>query len=189
MLRLAILRETEMDQVDVAIEGYRQMLERDPAHAAALERLERLGTLPKHELAIADLLEPLYRQLGDHTKLIGAHEVQVRCAESVERRVELLHQIAALYEDAAGDLHAAFTTLARALAEDPANEPTQAGLDRIARATGRFDDLATTFRDLAAKQSDPGIASQLYTSPRGSTSKTSADLPVATSDLPASARD
>ncbi len=181
MLRLAILRETEMDQVDVAIEGYRQMLERDPAHAAALERLERLGTLPKHELAIADMLEPLYRQLGDHTKLIGAHEVQVRCAESVERRVELLHQIAALYEDAAGDVHAAFTTLARALAEDPTSEPTQAGLDRIARATGRFDDLATTFRDLAAKQSDPGIASQLYTVAARVYEQDLADLPVATS--------
>ena len=88
MLRLADLREQEMDQVDVAIEGYRQILDRDPMHAAALERLERLGRQPQHELAIADMLEPLYRQLGDHTKLIGAHEVQVRCADTVDRRVE-----------------------------------------------------------------------------------------------------
>ena len=162
MLRLADLREQEMDQVDVAIEGYRQILDRDPMHAAALERLERLGRQPQHELAIADMLEPLYRQLGDHTKLIGAHEVQVRCADTVDRRVELLHQIARLHEDAAGDLNAAFSTLARALTEDPTNEMTQAGLDRIARATGRFEDLAQTLRDLAVKQADATIASQLY---------------------------
>ena len=163
MLRLAALRETEMGQVEIAIEGYRQILDRDPAHAAALEALERLGTQPTYELAIADLLEPLYRQLGNHAKLIGAHEVQVRCSESAERRVELLHQIAALYEDAAGDLNSAFTTLARALAEDPTSQPTQGGLDRIARATGRFEDLAQTFRALADRQTDPAIASPLYT--------------------------
>ena len=39
---------------------------------------------------------------------------------------------------------------------------TQAGLDRIARATGRFEDLAQTLRDLAVKQADATIASQLY---------------------------
>ncbi len=181
MLRLAILRETEMAQVDEAIEGFRQILERDPGHAAALERLERLGTQPKYELAIADMLEPLYRQLGDHAKLIGAHEVQVRCAETVERRVELLHQIATLYEDAAGDVHAAFATLARALSEDPTGEATQTGLDRIARATGRFADLAQTFRDLAAKQTDTTIASQLYTVSARVYEHDLADLAVATS--------
>jgi tetratricopeptide (TPR) repeat protein len=163
MLRLADLRETRMDQIEVAIEGYRQILERDPAHAAALARLERLGQQAKYELAIADLLEPLYRQLGDHGKLIAVHEVQVRCADSVERRVELLHQIATLHEDAAGDAHAAFLTLARALAEDPTSDTTQAGLDRIARSTGRFEDLAQTFRELAAKQEDPAIAGPLFT--------------------------
>ncbi|HXR11899.1 MAG TPA: tetratricopeptide repeat protein, partial [Gaiellaceae bacterium] len=181
MLRLADLRQAEMDQVDVAIEGYRQILERDPSHADALARLEQLGKQPKHELAIADLLEPLYRQLGDHAKLIGAHEVQVRCAESVERRVELLHQIATLYEDAAGDLHSAFSTLARALAADPTSETTQAGLDRIARATGRFEDLAQTFRDLAAKQTDPTIASPLYTAGARVYEQDLGNLDVATS--------
>jgi len=163
MLRLADLRETQMDQVDVAIEGYRQILDREPTHVDALERLERLGGQAKYELAIADMLEPLYRQLGDYSKLIGAHEVQVRCADTVERRVELLHQIARLYEDAAGDLNAAFSTQARALAADPTNETTQAELDRIARSTGRFEDLAQTFRELAEKQQDAAIASQLYT--------------------------
>jgi len=181
MLRLADLRETEMAQVDVAIEGYRQILERDPAHVAALARLERLGTQPKYELAIADMVEPLYRQLGDHAKLIGAHEVQVRCADSVERRVELLHQIASLYEDAAGDVHAAFASFARALNEDPTSETTQAGLDRIARATGRFEDLALTFKDLAAKQSDTTIASQLYTVAARVYEHDLQNLPVATS--------
>ena len=59
--------------------------------------------MPDHELTIADILEPLYRQSGDFAKLIGVHEVQVRRSEDATRRVELLHQIAQLYEDAGGD--------------------------------------------------------------------------------------
>jgi tetratricopeptide (TPR) repeat protein len=162
MLRLAALREREMGMVEVAIEGYRQVLERAPTNPEALAALERLGNDAKYELVIADLLEPLYRHIGDWQKLVGVHEVQVRRSEDVTRRVDLLHQIAQLYEDSAADLGAAFATLARALKEDSANESTQQQLDRVARATGRFEDLARVFQELAGQIEDPTLASALY---------------------------
>jgi len=162
MLRLAGLRESEMNQIDQAIEIYRQVLDREPSNDAALQALERLGKLPDFELVIAEILEPLYRQSGDFRKLIGVHEVQVRRSDDPLRRVELLHAIAQLHEDAAGDLDAAFDTLARALAEDPAHEQTQTGLDRLARATSRFADLAKVFENLAGRQDDPMLTSQLF---------------------------
>ncbi|MBK6694169.1 MAG: tetratricopeptide repeat protein [Myxococcales bacterium] len=149
MLRLAALRESRMQEVEAAIEGYRTVLEREPTNADALQALERLGKEAQHELVIADLLEPLYRQLGDFQKLIGAHEVQVRRSDDVARKVELLHQIAQLHEDSAGDLASAFSTLARALKEDAANETTQQNLDRVARATSRFADLAQVYERLS----------------------------------------
>lgn len=163
MLRLASLREGQMGQMELAIEGYRQVLDRDPYNQEALSALERLGRDPAHELVIAEILEPLYRSQGDYQKLIGVHEVQVRRADDTHRKVELLHQVAQLYEDAAGDVNAAFDTLARALAVDPAHDDTQGGLDRLARATGRFQDLASVFEQLAAQQDDPELGSQLYT--------------------------
>lgn len=162
MLRLASLRETEMQQIDQAIDIYRQILDRDASNASALLALERLGKLPDHELGIAEILEPLYRQAGDFRKLIGVHEVQVRRSDDPLHKVELLHQVATLHEDAAGDLNAAFDTLARALAEDPSHEQTQAGLERLARATSRFADLASVYVSLASRQQDPQIASHLY---------------------------
>ncbi|MBN9159751.1 MAG: hypothetical protein BGO98_42650 [Myxococcales bacterium 68-20] len=163
MLRLAALRETEMQQIEQAIEGYRSVLERDIGSQQALGALERLGAEPAHELVIADLLEPLYRQIGDYQKLIGAHEVQVRRSEDPSRRVELLHQIAQLHEDAAADLNNAFATLARALKEDPANDQTQTQIDRVARATGRFEDLAQVYRQLGAEVvgNDPALGASL----------------------------
>jgi len=162
MLRLAALRETKMNLLDTAIEGYRQVLEREPANAEALGALERLGKLAEHEEKIAEILEPLYRASGDYMKLIGVHEVQVRRTDDLSRKVELLHQIATLYEDAGNDLNAAFDTHARALAHDPALDTTQQALDRLARATGRLADHAKVLEDLAAQQQDPELGSQLF---------------------------
>ncbi|MEO7037108.1 MAG: tetratricopeptide repeat protein [Polyangiaceae bacterium] len=164
MLRLASLRERQMGQAEAAIEGYRQVLDRDPTNHTALGALERLAGDSQHSLAIAEILEPLYRGQGDYQKLIGVHEVQVSQAEEPARKVELLHQVAALHEDAAGDVNAAFDTLARALAVDPSHEETQAGLDRLARVTGRFQDLASVFERLAVAQTDPELSSKLYSS-------------------------
>jgi tetratricopeptide (TPR) repeat protein len=163
MLRLAALRESRMDEVELAIEGYRQVLEREPTNGAALGALQRLGELPAYELAIAEILEPLYRQSGDYQRLIGVHEVQVRRADDSARKVELLHQIAELYEDAAGDVNAAFDTYSRALAVDPSHEATLEALDRLARATGRFVDMAQVIEELAGLQEDTELASGLFT--------------------------
>ncbi|NUP10097.1 MAG: tetratricopeptide repeat protein [Polyangiaceae bacterium] len=177
MLRLGDLRETRMNQVETAIDIYREVLEREPENAPALAALERLGKTSQHELAISEILEPLYRQAGDWQKLVGVYEVQVRRSDDPNRRVELLHQIATLYEDAGGDADSAFNTLARALAEDPTSEETKQGLDRLARATDRYADLAKVFEDRAAAQlvgagnedaeattvSDPAVAVDLFT--------------------------
>jgi tetratricopeptide (TPR) repeat protein len=158
MLRLASHREERMGQVDQAIEIFRQVLDRDATNAAALAALERLGREEQHELTIADILEPLYRQSGDYGKLIGVYEVQVRRTSDAGRKVSLLQQIAQLHEDAAGDSNAAFDTMARALASDPAQEETQQALDRLARSTGRFADLARVLEDLGGQQQDPALA-------------------------------
>jgi len=162
MLRLAALREREMGQVEVAVEGYRQVLDRDPTNRDALAALERLSNEEAHALTIAEILEPLYRSHGEHQKLIGVHEVQVLRAHDPERKVELLHQIASLQEDAAGNAQAAFETMARALAVEPAHADTQQNIDRLARLTGRLPDLARVFEELAARQEDPELGSQLY---------------------------
>ena len=164
MLRLASLREQKMGEAEAAIEGYREVLDRDPTNEAALTSLERLGSNAEQELVIAEILEPHYRNQGDYEKLIGVHEVQVRRSDDVNTKVELLHQIAALYDDAAGDPSAAFDTTARALAADPSSEMSQEGLDRLARLTNRFADMAKVLEELAAKQEDPELGSALYSS-------------------------
>src|SRR5882724_5683623 len=53
MLRLAGLHEREMGQTAEAVEGNRQVLDRDPVNDRALSALERLGQTSANEVAIA----------------------------------------------------------------------------------------------------------------------------------------
>jgi len=161
-LRLAGLRESQMSQVDAAIEGYKAVLDRDPGQETALSSLERLFENPACELTVAEILEPLYRSAGDHGKLIRVHEVQVRRATDAGRKVELLGAIAELHEDAAGDLSAAFDTMARALAADPSSEKTLENLSRLASATERFVDLARITAEQADQVTDVELKCSLY---------------------------
>lgn len=161
MLRLAALRETRMGAVDAAIEIYREVLERDASTAPALEALERLIRSPEHQVLIAEILEPIYRDAGQFEKLIGVHEIQAKHADSADMRVELLHRIAELYEVALDDYANAFASFARALAEDPANTATQEQLERLARATGGFEQLAQVYEQRTDGLEDAALAAQL----------------------------
>jgi tetratricopeptide (TPR) repeat protein len=161
MLRLADLFEKRLDQVERAIDTYRDVLERDAHDQNALSALERLSK-GEHELTIAEILEPLYQQLGDYDKLVNVYEVQARRADDSGRKVELLHRIASLHEDVASNLEKAFQTYARALAIEPLDETTAAGLDRLAHASGRFTQLANVYEELATSQDDPQLVAQLY---------------------------
>lgn len=163
MLRLSALQESKLEQVEAAIETYRQVLDREPQNAGAVAALERLGQNAQFEIEIAEILGPLYRDLGDYQKLLGVYEVQVRRSEDPLRAVDLLHEMAQLHEDAGGDFNAAFQTFARALQLDPASDRTRDGMERLAAATDRFPDLATVYEELAVAQEDRELAIQLYT--------------------------
>ena len=115
------LRTDAVDNRVLETERYAAVV--DPAAAGALERLLQQ---PEHQVVIAEILEPIYLTHGEYQKLIGVHEIQATHASSPERRVQLLHRISELNEEALDDSQAAFTAMARALAEDPANATTQA---------------------------------------------------------------
>ncbi|MCH2109959.1 MAG: hypothetical protein MK135_11555 [Polyangiaceae bacterium] len=86
-LQLAELREARMGQVEMAIEAYHDILEREPTEPSALAALERLAQDSTHELAVTEILEPIYRMNGEEQKLIGVLEVQVRRSEDTARQV------------------------------------------------------------------------------------------------------
>ena len=123
--RIAELYEKRLDDVTRAIELYREILQRQVDHEPTLLALEGLKSGDKDPLGAAAVLEPVYEAAQDWPKLISVHEVQVAHADDAFQKVDLLHRIARLYEDALENHHgAAFDTYARALELDNGNEDT-----------------------------------------------------------------
>ncbi len=72
-------------------------------------------------------------------------KVQVRHAEDPFQKVELLHRIARLYEDALSNPGAAFDTYASALPLDDRSDLTAGNLERLAMAVNRWPAVAELY--------------------------------------------
>ncbi len=148
LVRLAALRESELSELAAAVDTYRQVLEIDAANEAATVALERLIKLPDHELNVATILEPIYKQINDWAKLVFVYEIMVKHSLDPLRKIELLHEIARLYEEGGENGVEAFNTFARALREDPTRDDTQKQLERLARQLERWQDLVNLYGEV-----------------------------------------
>ncbi len=148
LVRLAALREKELGEVAASVDTYRQVLDLDATNEASTGALERLITLKDHELAVANILEPIYKQRNEWAKLVETFEIMVRHSLDPARKIELLHQIGELYEVAGDDGDKAFATYDRALREEPGLKETQTRLERLARTLDRWKDLVTLYQSV-----------------------------------------
>ena len=144
-LRLASLRETRMEQPDVAVELYRQVLETEPDNSEALSALENLVSHEDLKYTVAQILEPLYRDLGEWEKLIDTYNIMIEAQSEPFERIAYYHKIAELYEVAGDNPEKAFETFARALEEAPDDEQTLDNIRRLARAMDAYEDLVGLF--------------------------------------------
>ncbi len=142
-LRLASVYASHLDDRPSAIALYEEVLTRDIHNDEAVAALEAMIALPEHTAAVVRVLEPVYRERGAYDALERAYETLVGVTADAAARVELLHRLAEVQEEALDNGAAAFATLARALADDPGREETLAGLERLARVLGTQADLLT----------------------------------------------
>jgi tetratricopeptide (TPR) repeat protein len=158
LLRLAEIREERMGSTESAIEIYRDVLSNDASNPAALGALERLLESSEHQAAVADILEPIYRDAGASARLVEVYEIQANHATAPERRLELFCEIAKLKEFSLSDLHGAFESYARAFREDPGHPQSKEELERLSAAVGASDALAGVYEQVVSVADDPELA-------------------------------
>ncbi len=128
-----------------AIELYRTVLVNEPAHEGALGALERLATDGDESLAAAAVLEPIFEDSRDWSRLVGLLEAKVSRVGDAFRQVDVLHRIAGYRERQMGDAAGAFDAFARALVIDSENERTFLELERLAAELGRWKSLVAMY--------------------------------------------
>jgi len=160
--RLGVLREQHLHEIGGAVETYAKILALEPEHRDTIVALERILPNAEHEIDVAQLLEPIYKIRGDWPRLISVYEVEARHALDPEAKIALLKRIAEGYEVGLDDPARSYDALGRALAEDPMNRDVQAGVERLARALRKLDDLAARYGRLVGSVADPERKNALY---------------------------
>ena len=160
-LRLGDVRLQKLAQAGLAVEIYRRVFDYDPQNEHALAALETLLTNDEQQLVVAKILEPIYRQTNEWSKLIQAYEIMVARSLDPSERISLLHMIGELYEIAGEQPEQAFEAIGRALRADPANEETQRRLDSLANQMGAFTQLVELYESAIADIVDDQLSIQI----------------------------
>lgn len=159
------LGEVSMERLDAperALEHFRESLARQSDHEKAIDALERLGTREGYAASAAETLEPIYLARVEWPKLIAALEARLAAETDIYARKELFARLGTIYEENLGDLSQALDTYARMFRDQLSDRETWDTLSRLARQLGRWDRLATIYRNaLDAISVDDDVTSDL----------------------------
>lgn len=148
--RLATLRQSRLRDPRGALEGFRQILAEDPAHQGTRDALE---TWAVSELAdssaAAEILDPVLALTGDHQRRIAVREARLAQAATATERARILAEIRGILERDLDQPQAAFLSALKAFTEGLDRPGLQAELERLARVTGSFEELAEIFEAVA----------------------------------------
>lgn len=159
-LRLASLKEGPLLDRDGAIRIYAQILEADPAHGPALERLEVLLESDPGNPAIAGVMEKAYRARMDWASLCDLLEHRVSFADRASRK-GLLLELAELRKSRQNRPDLAFLALHRAFREDPADRAVWAEIAAMAKAADCVDEWIASAEEELDRFANASIAAEL----------------------------
>lgn len=142
-LRLAVLREEKVEDVDGAIDEYEKTLAMPDSHAA-LAALERLVVEERHQERIAGILESVYRTNDSWQKLVVILDTQLKHVDDPIRRGEMLREIAGIHETRGGDLSLALIALGKAWLEDTSDNDLYTHFVNLGTSLGNSEYLIET---------------------------------------------
>lgn len=165
-IRLGEVHEQHLGHVEVAVDLYEEVLgdepESEPA-VAALERVMQNDAFGAQSERASHILEPWYTERMKWSELVVALEVQVDHTPEVEpeKKIALLHRVAALWEENLAEPVEAMSVYARALTHDIENEHTSSNLYRIAEGIMEWEKLVHVLEETAADQGEFAVKRDL----------------------------
>ena len=168
---MASILSEHLNEVDRAFDIYSNILSHDAQNEMAVEGLERM--LEANEGAIVEqiteLLLPIYDATDKWEKRCWADEQLLRVVPDPDRRRDLLHEIAGLYEQRGGDHEKAYDAFARSLKEDLRSQDTIDQLFNYADVLDKWGELVKVMEAATTDSDDPeaartirGMAAEIY---------------------------
>src|SRR5207249_3337248 len=130
--RLGQIQEQHLKDLDAALTAYKDVINAAPEHVNTLAALEGLFARQVKVAEVAEILEPLYRQMSEWQKLTAVMEAQLVHTKGQEDRLAQYYRIAELHEEKLLDTAATLDVYIRALKEYPLDEKTGEEIPRLA---------------------------------------------------------
>ena len=151
LLRLTQLHLDHLGDTATAVSALAAALERSAVEPRAIDLLERMLTDESTRPQAAEMLEPIYRRLGDFNKLVAIMEVRLATRQEAEARLAIYRELARIYEEELVQKPFAFMVTCRAFREHPTDEGIRQELERLAEQTGSFEELADVYEEALPK--------------------------------------
>ncbi len=141
-----------------AVGAFAAAVDEPASGAEAAEGLERAMGKPLTRVPAAKALEAWARRLGDPKRLAAVLAVRAEGAASTEQHLELLVELAQLYQQL-NEPRAALGALIRAFSLAPHDERVGPSLERLAYALGANEELLAAYEEhLERRPSDAAVA-------------------------------
>ena len=134
----------EVPQSDDDLAGWLEVLTRQPDHPGAVEALAGL--------------EQRYREGQDWDGLVTLTLGRVEVETDARRREEMLCEVAKIFEKEVKDPLKAFAALREAFRDNPSSIEIRRDLERLAGATGSWNELLQEYTRLVQSLRDPKVA-------------------------------
>ena len=144
LLRAADVREVRLNDVQGAIEAYRDAYELDSSCVDALYALELL-----------------YRQKQAWGELREVYEALLVARQEATEQLKTYSKLAQLQRDQLGELDGATDSYRRMCQIDPTYQPAISALDAIYREEERWDELKALYNAYLARLDDPELQAQV----------------------------
>ncbi|MDX2051207.1 MAG: tetratricopeptide repeat protein [Polyangiaceae bacterium] len=143
--RLGKLQIEAFSAFDRGLSALGSALERAPEHAGTIAVLESLTSNREFFEAVSELLEPVYRNLGQTSHLAGLYEKRLGFAQQPEERAQMRRSLARVLEEDCGDPKGGQRVLQDGFRDAPGDELL---IEEVARLAGITGDWASALEAL-----------------------------------------
>jgi len=161
------VEKEKLEDINSAVERFRNVLEMDSENREALTELEGLLGNENIRLQVAKILEPIYQQTQNLEKLLGVLDIEIAEEENPDLKTQILKKAAEIAEIGLGDLPRAFGYYSDALKMKlgSAQEaiPLMEELERIARDSGNMKRLTDFYILIAPDIFNSDVQLRVYT--------------------------
>ncbi|MBN2724949.1 MAG: tetratricopeptide repeat protein [Deltaproteobacteria bacterium] len=148
--RWSVIQESHLENVNDAVEGYREVLDLENGHEGARANLEK--HLSDEDIFIkrssADILEPIYELMGEFENLVKVHEIQAETEDDPEKTLELLLTIGKIWAENIGEPAKAFDALSRASVFNPESQEARSRLESISEIEDKWADTLAVYKKI-----------------------------------------